>query len=243
MSVCLEAEDLIKRFGGRTVVDGVTLSVRPGEVVGLLGPNGAGKTTVFKLILGLLPTDGGAVRFGETLDGLPLYQRARRGLGYLPQGPSIFRGLTVAENLKVVLEARKKKGLEQDISVLLGRFKLHHLADQKARLLSGGERRKLEFARALSAEPRILLCDEPFAGVDPIAAEAIAETVRQLRDQGIGVLITDHNVDDALGVCDRVHILVDGRLVESGTPAEIRKNERIQQLYLGRRPRPDLSKM
>lgn len=233
----LSAEGLVKRFGLRTVVDGVSLTVAPGEVVGLLGPNGAGKTTVFNLILGLVPSNGGNVCFGQRLDGLPLYKRARLGLGYLPQGPSVFRGLTVEQNLKVVFESMKTNNSRSAISDLLEQFQLGILAKQKARLLSGGERRKLEFARALAAKPKILLCDEPFAGVDPIAAESISATIRQLARQGIGVLITDHNVEEALTVCDRVLILMSGQVISSGTPMEIRRDERIQQLYLGSRYR------
>lgn len=233
----LSAEDLVKRFGPRTVVDGVSLTVEPGEVVGLLGPNGAGKTTVFNLILGLIPVDGGNVCFGQRLDGLPLYKRARLGLGYLPQGPSVFRGLTVEQNLKVVLESSKNSTSRRDVSDLLEQFRLGALAKQKARLLSGGERRKLEFARALAAKPKILLCDEPFAGVDPITAESISATIRRLAKQGIGVLITDHNVEEALTVCDRVLILMTGHVIASGTSMKIRTDERIQRLYLGARYR------
>ena len=233
MIACLEARHLVKQYKGRTVLDGVSLTVKPSRVVGLLGPNGAGKTTAFKLILGVEPPDGGTVLFGETLDGLPLYRRARLGLGYLPQNPSVFRGLTVEENLLSVLEYRKTASPKRAAAALMAKFNLSKSARDKAQVLSGGERRKLEFARALAADPKILLCDEPFAGVDPIAAEDIAETMRELARDGIGVLMTDHNVRAALGVCDEVNILIDGRIEMRGTPEEIRQSEHIRRRYLG----------
>jgi len=229
----LEAVSLSKAFGGRQVVRDLSLGVAPGRVVGLLGPNGAGKTTVFKMILGLLPQDAGTVRFGTSLDGLPMYRRCRLGLGYLPQGPSIFRGLSVRDNLVAVLEHQPVTHIDERADALLDRFGLTPFQKQKASLLSGGERRKLEFARALCASPKVLLLDEPFAGVDPIAAESIAVSLRELAADGIGLLVTDHNVRDALDICDTVHILAGGRIVDSGTPSAIIRSETAKRLYLG----------
>lgn len=233
MTGILEAVDLCKSYGGREVVTNVHLAVPPGRIVGLLGPNGAGKTTVFKMILGLVPQDNGSVRFGVPLDGLPMYRRCRMGLGYLPQGPSIFRGLSTRDNLLAVLEERKDKHPKERADALLNRFGLALFAKQKATLLSGGERRKLEFARALCADPKVLLLDEPFAGVDPIAAENIAHAMRDLAKDGIGLLITDHNVRDALAICDAVHILAEGRIVTSGTAQEIIQSDIAKRMYLG----------
>jgi lipopolysaccharide export system ATP-binding protein len=229
----LVASGLTKSFRGRTVVDGVDLRVRPGEVVGLLGPNGAGKTTTFKLILGLVRQDRGTVSFGGDLDGLPLHRRARRGLGYLPQGPSVFRRLSVRDNLLVLLEALGKPDPVGRAAELLARFDLQGLADQRALTLSGGERRRLELARALCSGPRVLLSDEPFSGVDPIAASAVTTAFEDLAAGGVGVLLTDHTVREALGACDRIYLLVEGRVVETGTPEEIRASELARRLYLG----------
>ncbi len=231
MSTALSVRGLTRSFAGRTVVDSVDLAVEQGEIVGLLGPNGAGKTTTFKMILGLERQDAGNVEFGGSLDGLPLHRRARMGLGYLPQGPSVFRGLTVRENLLVLLETLKKPTGQAD--VLLQRFGIEKLADQRASTLSGGERRRLEFARALCSEPKILLVDEPFAGVDPKATEGISAAIEELAGEGVGVLLTDHTVRAALSVCDRVFVLVDGRIVESGTAAAIRDSDMARRLYLG----------
>jgi len=230
----LTARDLTRSYRGRTVVDGVDLEVRPGEVVGLLGPNGAGKTTTFKLILGLEQPERGAVALGDApLDGLPLHGRARRGLGYLPQGPSVFRGLKVRENLLVLLETLGNEEPRTRADELLERFGLSALASQRARTLSGGERRRLEFARALCSEPRILLTDEPFAGVDPLAIEEISKAIRELRGQGVGVLLTDHTVREALEICDRIYLIVEGRIVEQGAPDAIRTSPNARRLYLG----------
>ncbi len=229
----LRAADLAKSFGHRAAVKGVDLAVAPGQVVGLLGPNGAGKTTTFQMILGLVPPDRGSVAFGVPLDGLPLHRRARHGIGYLPQTPSVFQGLSVRDNLVAILEQVRPGAPLTRVDELLERFGLAPLARQKARTLSGGERRRLEFARALLPDPAVLLCDEPFSGVDPRAAQEIAGTLRDLARKGLGILMTDHNVRDALGVCHIVHLIVEGRIVETGTPEQILESERARRLYLG----------
>jgi lipopolysaccharide export system ATP-binding protein len=233
VTISLEALDLRKTFGDRLVVDDVSVTVPPARITGILGPNGAGKTTVFKMILGLVPEDRGEVRFGERLNGLPMYRRCRLGIGYLPQGPSVFRGLSVEDNLAAVLMERRAANPKERIDGLLTRFGLASLRVKKASTLSGGERRKLEFARALCADPKVLLCDEPFAGVDPIAAKEIASAMKDLAAHGIGLFITDHNVRDALSVCDTVHILAEGRIVASGSPEEIVRSDIAKRLYLG----------
>jgi lipopolysaccharide export system ATP-binding protein len=229
----LVASGLTKAFRGRTVVDGVDLRVAPGEVVGLLGPNGAGKTTTFKMILGLVRQDRGTVSFGSVLDGLSLHRRARLGLGYLPQGSSVFRRLDVRDNLLVLLETLGKPDPQGRAADLLARFDLADLAEQRASTLSGGERRRLELARALCSEPRVLLSDEPFSGVDPIAAAAVTAAFEDLAASGVGILLTDHTVREALAVCDRVCLLVEGRIVETGTPDEMRESDVARRLYLG----------
>ena len=234
MTERLEAADLEKSFQGRKAVDGVSLGVAPGEVVSLLGPNGAGKTTAFKLMLGLLEPDAGTVSFGgRPLDGLPLHLRARRGLGYLPQGASVFRGLSARDNLLAVLEARGHRAPKERAAELLERFGLAALAGSRASTLSGGERRRLEFARALASEPKLLLVDEPFAGVDPIAAREIALAIADLKRGGVGVLLTDHTVREALKASDRVYIIAAGRVVVHGTPREILDSDVAKRTYLG----------
>jgi lipopolysaccharide export system ATP-binding protein len=235
VAAALEAVGLAKSFKARVVVDDVDLKVAPGEVVGLLGPNGAGKTTTFKMMLGLVRPDRGTVRFGVPLDGLPLYMRARMGLGYLPQGPSVFQGLSVRDNPLALLEALGKPDPARRTDELLAKFGLSHLAHQKARTLSGGERRRLEFARALCSDPSILLCDEPFCGVDPIAASKIAEAVLELKGDGVGVLLTDQSVREALSVCDRIYLIAQGKIVEEGSAAEILDSDVAKRLYLGPR--------
>ncbi len=229
----LEVKGLTKSFKTRVVVDQLNLEVHPGEVVGLLGPNGAGKTTSFKLILGLLAPDGGTVSFGRPLNGLPLYKRARLGLGYLPQGPSVLRGLSVRDNPLALLEALGKSDAKKRADELLQKFQLSGLARQKARTLSGGERRRLEFVRALCSDPLVLLCDEPFSGVDPIAVEEIARAITELKRDGVGVLLTDHRVRQALDVCDRLYLIVEGQIVEQGTAEQLRNSETARRLYLG----------
>jgi len=234
----LLAKGLSKSFRGRRVVDGVSFSVAPGEVVGLLGPNGAGKTTSFHCVVGLLVPDGGEVRLGDRdLSGLPLHERARLGIGYLPQEPSIFRKLTVRENFLLVLESSSlpKKARDQRADELLSEFDLLRVANSKGETLSGGERRRAEIARSLLADPRFMLFDEPFAGVDPIAVHDLQRLIHRLRDKGLGVLITDHNVRETLGICDRAVLLVEGKLLESGTPAEIAASGSARALYLGER--------
>jgi lipopolysaccharide export system ATP-binding protein len=233
MSSRLVAEGLEKSFRGHRVVDGVSLAVAQGEVVSLLGPNGADKTTAFKLMLGLLAPDRGTVSFGGPLDGLPLHLRARRGLGYLPQGASVFRGLTARENLLAVLEALGHTAPAARADTLLARFGLEKLASRRANALSGGERRRLEFARALASSPRLLLVDEPFAGVDPLAAREISAAIVDLARDGVGVLLTDHTVREALGASDRVYIIAEGRIVVHGTPSEVVRSDLARRLYLG----------
>ncbi|TMA41691.1 MAG: LPS export ABC transporter ATP-binding protein [Deltaproteobacteria bacterium] len=234
----LHAHGLSKSFRGRRVVDGVSFSVAPGEVVGLLGPNGAGKTTSFHCVVGLLAPDAGEVRLGERdLSGLPLHERARMGIGYLPQEPSIFRKLTVRQNFLLVLEGFGMKRAEQEEKAdeLLTEFDLLRVADARGETLSGGERRRAEIARSLLADPRFMLFDEPFAGIDPIAVHDLQRLIHRLREKGLGILITDHAVRETLGICDRAVLLVEGRLLESGTPAEIAASQRARAVYLGER--------
>ena len=234
----LVARGLAKSFRGRRVVDGVSFEVSPGEVVGLLGPNGAGKTTSFHCVVGLLVPDEGEVLLGgKDLSGLPLHRRARMGLGYLPQEDSIFRKLSVRDNLLLVLEGHGVKGREarDKADEVLTEFELLRVADSLGETLSGGERRRAEIARSLVSEPRFLLFDEPFAGIDPIAVHELQRLIAGLKERGLGVLITDHAVRETLGICDRAVLLVEGRLLETGTPAEIAASERARAVYLGER--------
>jgi len=236
--IALRAHGLCKSFRGRRVVDGVSFAVAPGEVVGLLGPNGAGKTTSFHCVVGLLAPDEGEVRLGERdLSGLPLHERARLGIGYLPQEPSIFRKLTVRENFLLVLEGMKlsKKQQADRVDEMLTEFDLLRVAGSLGETLSGGERRRAEIARSLLAEPSFMLFDEPFAGVDPIAVHDMQRLIGRLRERGLGVLITDHAVRETLGICDRAVLLAEGKLLESGTPVEIAASERARAVYLGER--------
>ena len=233
----LVAENLSKVYRKRRVVKNVSLEVHGGEVVGLLGPNGAGKTTCFYMITGIIPADSGSIRLGDhDITPLPMYARARRGLGYLAQEPSIFRRLTVEENMLAVLELRKELAGAQRRELcddLLRQFGIGHLRDSLAMSLSGGERRRLEIARSLAMEPRFILLDEPFAGVDPISVRDIQEIVRDLATEGIGVLITDHNVRETLGICDRAYIMNDGRMLATGAPETILDNPEVRDVYLG----------
>ena len=232
----LSAAALKKRYKSRTVVHDVSLTVDSGEVVGLLGPNGAGKTTCFYMIVGLVAADGGRILLDDKeLTHLPIHERARQGLSYLPQEASIFRKLTAGENIRAILELREKDEsvIERELQALLDDLAIAHLRDMPSVALSGGERRRLEIARALASRPRFILLDEPFAGVDPIAVIEIQRIVRFLRERGIGVLITDHNVRETLGICDRAYIISEGRVLADGHPEEIIGNESVRKVYLG----------
>ena len=235
----LWAEGLQKSFRKRQVVRGVSFNVAQGEVVGLLGPNGAGKTTSFNMVVGLVTPDGGRVRLEqEDLTHLPMHRRARRGLGYLPQEASIFRKLTVRQNFLSVLELQKglsKADREARATALLEEFGLGHVADSFGETLSGGERRRAEIARSLIPAPRFILFDEPFAGVDPINVGDLQRQISLLKQRGLGVLITDHNVQDTLGICDRAYIIAQGQILEEGTPAAIAESPRARAVYLGER--------
>ncbi len=235
-SSVLRAEGLMKRYRKRTVVSDVSLTVESGEVVGLLGPNGAGKTTCFYMILGLVPIDRGSVTLdGEDLTHLPIFRRSRLGLSYLPQEASIFRKLTVAQNIQAVLELQGVEAEEVDtrLEALLDDLHIGHLRASPALSLSGGERRRVEIARALATSPRFILLDEPFAGVDPIAVLDIQQIIRFLKERGIGVLITDHNVRETLGICDHAYIINQGTVLAFGKPEEIIYNEAVRKVYLG----------
>ena len=238
----LEADELRKSYGGRTVVAGVTLRVTGGEVIGLLGPNGAGKTTTFSMVVGLVAPDQGRVRLdGLDVTGLPMFRRARRGMGYLPQEASVFRKLTALENLLAILETlpiTREERVEK-AHLLLDRFKLTHLAHAVADTLSGGERRRLEIARALTLTPRFILLDEPFAGIDPITVLDLQQVIRDLAAGGIGILITDHNVRDTLAITDRAYIISAGTIFRSGSPDALSADAEVRRVYLGDRFRLD----
>ena len=231
----LVAKDLRKGYGGRLVVGGVSLNVDAGEVVGLLGPNGAGKTTSFYMIVGLIRPDSGMVMIdGEEITGLPVYQRARKGIGYLPQEASVFRNLTVRENLDLVWEETDKRRKAKELTdSLLEQFKITHIADTKGYALSGGERRRVEIARALTLKPKFILLDEPFSGIDPIAVADIQSMIGELKSQGYGILITDHNVRETLSITDRTYLIHDGKIFLSGSPEEVADNELARKFYLG----------
>ena len=233
----LTARGLRKRYKSREVVHDFGLDLGPGEVVGLLGPNGAGKTTCFYMIVGLVPTDAGRIELdGTDISGLPMHERARRGIGYLPQEASVFRQLSVADNLMAVLELRNDLNAESRkaaLESLLEELQVTHVAGQLGASLSGGERRRVEIARALAANPRLILLDEPFAGVDPISVGEIQKIVRHLKQRGIGVLITDHNVRETLGICDRAYILNAGSVLAQGSPEAVLANPDVRRVYLG----------
>ncbi len=232
----LSAHNLRKKYKTRTVVKDVSFEVAGGEVVGLLGPNGAGKTTCFYMIVGLVATDGGEILIGdEKLTHMPIHRRARLGLSYLPQENSVFRKLSVADNIRAVLELQnlEKDKLEERLDELLQELHINHIKDSAAISLSGGERRRVEIARALATSPRFILLDEPFAGVDPIAVLDIQKIIKFLKERGIGVLITDHNVRETLGICDRATIINAGEVLAAGHPAEIIDNESVRRVYLG----------
>jgi len=234
----LRADGLWKRLGGRDILRSVSLEIGAGEVVGLLGPNGAGKTTTFYAIVGLIRPDRGSVQLdGVDLTADPMYVRARKGISYLPQEPSVFRKLTVEENILAILETLRltREERRQRLAELLEELSIAHLAKSMAYALSGGERRRVEITRALVTEPTFMLLDEPFAGIDPLAILDIQGIVAQLKERGIGILITDHNVRETLGICDRAYILNEGAVLEEGTPQEIAGSQRARDLYLGER--------
>ncbi len=232
----LHAKDLIKRYKGRTVVGGVSVEVRQGEIVGLLGPNGAGKTTTFYMITGLVRPNSGHVFLGDQeITDLPMYKRAQRGIGYLPQEASVFRKLSVEDNIRAILELTGlgKQQQAERLEQLLGEFGLVHVRKNMGDVLSGGERRRTEIARALATEPKFILLDEPFAGVDPIAVEDIQSIVSKLKERNIGVLITDHNVQETLSITDRAYLLFEGKILKQGTAEELAADEQVRKVYLG----------
>ena len=234
--ILLESKDLVKAYRGKRVVNGMSMNVRPGEVVGLLGPNGAGKTTSFYMIVGLIRQDSGSVFYkGNDISKTPMYKRARLGMGYLAQEPSIFRKLTVEQNIMAILEtldltSRERK---QRLKTLLDELEITSLAKQKAMTLSGGERRRLEITRALVTNPSIILLDEPFSGVDPIAVYDVQQIILRLRDKGLGILITDHNVRETLSVVDRAYIMCEGQIILHGTSDFLVKDPKAREIYLG----------
>jgi lipopolysaccharide export system ATP-binding protein len=232
----LAATGLRKVYGGRAVVQGVSIEIRPGEVVGLLGPNGAGKTTTFYMVVGLVPPDGGRVVLGDDdITPLPMYQRAQRGISYLPQEPSVFRRMTVEENLRAIFETLDLSHAEQErrIDRLITDFKLERVRRNEGYSLSGGERRRVEIARALAISPAFILLDEPFAGIDPIAVLDIQGIIRHLREMGIGVLITDHNVRETLKITSRAYIINNGEILRTGSPEELSNDPQVRKIYLG----------
>ncbi|KRG66952.1 sugar ABC transporter ATP-binding protein [Stenotrophomonas terrae] len=233
----LVAQGLRKRYKNREVVKDFGLTLDAGEVVGVLGPNGAGKTTCFYMIVGLVAADAGSIMLdGKDLTNEPMYERAKLGVGYLPQEPSVFRKLSVADNIRLVLELREDldtASRERELSSLLEELQISHVADQAGASLSGGERRRCEIARALAARPRLILLDEPFAGVDPISVGEIQRIVTHLKQRGIGVLITDHNVRETLGICDRAYILAEGSVLAQGAPEDLLANTDVRRVYLG----------
>src|SRR3970040_1440623 len=234
----LSTTNLVKSFRGRKVIAGVNLAVNRGEIVGLLGPHGAGKTTIFYMVVGLIGPEEGSISLGdEDITELPMYKRARKGISYLPQEPSVFRKLTVKENIKAIIEflelseeegEKKLKGLSEELGIA-------HIADSKAYSLSGGERRRVEIARCLVNSPSFILLDEPFAGIDPIAVADIQGIIMKLKSTGIGILLTDHNWRETLGICDRAYIIDEGKIIEEGTPDEIMESKKAREVYLGER--------
>jgi lipopolysaccharide export system ATP-binding protein len=232
----LKAIELVKEYKKRVVVNKVSVEVKQGEIVGLLGPNGAGKTTTFYMICGMIrPNSGGIELDGDDISKYPMYKRAKAGIGYLPQEPSIFRKMTVRENIMAILQFMKldKDEAEDKCEKLLKDFNIKRLEDSKGYMLSGGERRRTEIARALASDPKFILLDEPFAGIDPIASEDIMKIVAKLKDRGIGILITDHNVHETLSIVDRAYILIEGKIFRSGSAIELASDEMVKKLYLG----------
>ncbi len=237
MSHTLKADNLKKKFGERLVVNGVSIKAKTGEITGLFGPNGAGKSTTFYMIAGLLVADEGKIFLDDyDLTDFPVYMRARKGIGYLPQEPSVFRGLTAEENIKSVLQFRDltEKEVEEKTKTLLEEFGLTHIADTKGGFLSGGERRRVEIARALASDPLFILLDEPFAGIDPITIIELQDIIVKLKNRGIGIILTDHNIKDSLQITDKAFILSNGSILKVGTPKEIAKDEKIREIYLGK---------
>lgn len=237
MPMILRADNMVKTYKNRKVVNNISIRVEQGEIVGLLGPNGAGKTTSFYMIVGLVkPNEGHIFLEDEEITHLPMFKRAQRGIGYLAQEPSVFRKLTVEENIMAVLEMTKmpKKAQREKMEALLEEFSLTHVRKNKGQVLSGGERRRTEIARALSVDPKFVLLDEPFAGVDPIAVEEIQTIVAKLKDRNIGILITDHNVQETLSITDRAYLMFEGKLLKAGTAEELAADEQVRKVYLGR---------
>lgn len=233
----LTASNLAKSYKGRAVVEDVSITIESGQIVGLLGPNGAGKTTCFYMIIGIVPQDKGRIVIDDTeITHLPMHGRAARGIGYLPQEASIFRRLKVKENIMAILETRKdldKKQRQQKLDELLAEFHIGHIAESLGMALSGGERRRVEIARALATDPAFILLDEPFAGVDPISVADIKQIISHLRDRGLGVLITDHNVRDTLDICEKAFIVSEGHIIAEGEPSLILQNQKVREVYLG----------
>src|SRR5688572_12268685 len=237
MPLTIYTKDLVKKYGNRTVVNHVSFDVKQGEIVGLLGPNGAGKTTSFYQVVGLVKPDSGEVFLGdENITQLPMYRRAKMGIGYLPQEASVFRKLSVEDNIKAILEMTNlpKDEQREKLESLLNEFRLHHVRKSNGDVLSGGERRRTEIARALAVDPKFILLDEPFAGIDPIAVEDIQTIVAKLKHKNIGILITDHNVTETLSICDRAYLLIEGKIFKHGTAEELAADEQVRKLYLGR---------
>ena len=237
MSIRIHTQDLVKRYGKRTVVNHASIEVKQGEIVGLLGPNGAGKTTTFYMVVGLIKPDEGAVYLDDDdITKLAMYRRAQMGIGYLPQEASVFRKLSVEDNISAVLEMTKLSRKEQKAKLesLLDEFRLHHVRKSPGDVLSGGERRRTEIARALAVDPKFILLDEPFAGIDPIAVEDIQAIVAKLKFKNIGILITDHNVTETLSICDRAYLLIEGKIFKHGTAEELAVDDEVKRLYLGR---------
>ncbi|HAL94460.1 MAG TPA: LPS export ABC transporter ATP-binding protein [Chitinophagaceae bacterium] len=233
----IRTENLVKRYGTRTVVNQVSFDVKQGEIVGLLGPNGAGKTTSFYQVVGLIKPDSGTVYLNDQdITALPMYKRAQMGIGYLPQEASVFRKLSVEDNISAVLEMTNlsKQEQRQKLESLLEEFRLGHVRKSNGDVLSGGERRRTEIARALAVDPKFILLDEPFAGIDPIAVEDIQAIVAKLKFKNIGILITDHNVTETLSICDRAYLLIEGRIFKHGSAEELAADEQVRKLYLGR---------
>jgi len=237
VSIRIHTNDLVKQYKTRTVVNHVSIEVKQGEIVGLLGPNGAGKTTTFYMVVGLIKPDEGSVFLNdENITNLPMYKRAQLGIGYLPQEASVFRKLSVEDNIAAVLELTRlpKKQQKEKLESLLDEFRLQHVRKSNGDVLSGGERRRTEIARALAVDPKFILLDEPFAGIDPIAVEDIQAIVAKLKNKNIGILITDHNVTETLSICDRAYLLIEGKIFKHGTADELAEDDQVKRLYLGR---------